>query len=67
MPIGLFHRFKNSFDMSPRNPLMEEVAHRINEDHTRPLPAEWLRQPFGPKRKIKAGLEWMTRHPAKPF
>src|SRR5208337_3891068 len=46
---------------------MEEVAHRVYEDHLRRLPPKWLRQLFRHQPEVKPLLVGMALHPAKSF
>jgi hypothetical protein len=41
---------------------MEEIAHRIDEDHSRPLPRQRLFKAFWPQSEVKTRLKQMTRY-----
>ena len=49
VPVRPFHRVEHGGDMRFRNVLVKKIAHRIDEDHTGPLPLKRLGQPFGPE------------------
>ena len=67
MPVGAFHRVEHGIDEAARHLLVEQVAHRIDEDHARPTPGKRLAQPLRPKREVEAALERMAGHSAKPL
>src|SRR5215831_10725947 len=61
VPVRLLHGAEDVANEFLRHILMEEVAHRIHEDHARLAPAKWLFKPFGPECEIEAVFEWMAR------
>ena len=56
-----------SRDVLVGNVLVEEVAHRVDEDHPRPPPAERLLEPLGPEPEVEALLVGVARHAAEPL
>ena len=67
MPIRRFHRIKDTVDEAFRDLLVEEVTHRIDEDHPWPLPAERLPNALGAQCEIKAIFKGMPGDPAPAF
>ena len=65
MPVCRFHRVEHAVDEFHRNALVEQIAHRIHEDHARSFPREWLGEAFGTERDIEPTSEWMTGHAAE--
>jgi hypothetical protein len=63
VPVGVFHRVENPRHITRGDILVEQVTHRIYEDHPRLLPFKRLRKAFGPQNEIKAVFERMPRHP----
>ena len=53
VPIRRFHRFEDPVHKSPVYALMEQVAHRIDEDHTWFLPPRWLRETRRPQAQVE--------------
>ena len=54
---------KTCFDVVVGNGLVEKVAHRVDEDHPRPLPAQRLLKPLGPEPEIEALLVGVPSDP----
>jgi hypothetical protein len=67
VPVGLFHRVEHGTDVRLGNVLVKEIAHRVDEDHARPLPIERLLEALGPQGEIETSLERMPGHAAKAF
>ncbi|CAD5253920.1 hypothetical protein BOSE21B_100047 [Bosea sp. 21B] len=65
MPIRQFHGVEHFRDETVRHILVEQVGHRVHEDHLRLPPTEWLLQAFGPERQIESVFERVSRHAAK--
>lgn len=65
VPIGPFHCVKHRLNMPPRYGLVEEIAHGIDEDHSRTLPSQRVTQTLGAQRQIETGFEWMTADASK--
>src|ERR1700684_1604514 len=61
MPVGLSHDLEDPLDIGVRNALVEEVAHRVDEDHPRTRPLQWLLQPLRPELELKALLVGVSR------
>src|SRR5665213_3609029 len=61
MPFGRFHRVEHPGDERVRHLFVEEVAHRVDENHPGPPPCKRLVQPFGSKGQIESVLEGMAR------
>ena len=53
-----------SRDELVRDVLVEQVAHRVHEDHPRPAPAQRLLEPLGPQPQVEALLVGVARHAA---
>src|ERR1051326_7824639 len=60
VPMRGFHRVENARDKFLGHLLVEEVAHRIYEDHARLAPMKWLLEARRAKCEIKAVLERMA-------
>ncbi|MDQ5894849.1 MAG: Response regulator [Actinomycetota bacterium] len=61
--VRLPHHRENLLDVVERNPLMEEIAHRVDEDDPWSLPLQRLVQAVRPKAQIEAlfvGVPWDT-------
>jgi hypothetical protein len=61
------HHVEDSSDELRRNILVEEVAHRIDEDHSRPFPTRRNLEPFRPKPQIETLLVRMAGNVSPPF
>jgi hypothetical protein len=57
----------NQIDEAERDFFVEEIAHRVDEDHLGVAPAKRLFQPFGPELKVKAVFKGVAWHPAETF
>ena len=57
VPIGAFHGVEYALDVLRGNVLVEEIAHRVDEDELRTPPVCGLFEAVGAKGQIKAGLE----------
>jgi hypothetical protein len=64
VPMGLSHDLEDLLEVGVRNTLVEEVAHRVDEDHSRPRPLQWLLQPLRPELQREALLVGVSRDPA---
>ena len=60
VPVRALHRIKHPINERPVNVLVEKVAHRIDENHPRPLPLARLLKPRRPQRQVEALLIRMT-------
>src|SRR6266404_4198441 len=67
VPVRLFHCVEDVIDELKGDFLVEEIAHRIDEDHLRFAPPQRLLQPLGTKLEVKAIFEGMSRDPAEPL
>ena len=67
MPRRRFHRIKYSRDELLRNFLVEEITHRVYEDHARRTPAERLLDPLRPERQVETTFERMSGCPPEPL
>ena len=67
MPVGGGHDPRDAQDVVLRDVFVEEVAHRIDEDHPRPRPTHGLAKLLGNKAEVEAAFVWMPRDPAKPL
>src|SRR5689334_21840688 len=56
VPVGPRHHLEDLSHVAHRNALMEYIAHRVDEDHPRPLPFERLAESRWPQAQIKALL-----------
>ena len=65
VPVGPFHRVADGLDELPRYPLMEQVRHRVDEDHPRFAPTQRLVQPLGSQSQVETGFERMPGHARK--
>src|SRR5215813_10081834 len=54
MPVSFDHYCSYSNDVIIGHVTVKEVAHRIDKDHLRSLPADWLNELFRHKAQIKA-------------
>src|SRR5262245_60227753 len=67
MPTRLDHHFSHSNDVIIGHVTVKEVAHRIDKDHLRSLPADWLNELFRHKAQIKALFIRMAFNSTKAF
>src|SRR5690606_24059856 len=67
VPVSRLHRVEDLVDEGVRNCLMEEVAHRVHEDHPATLPADRLVQALWSQGQVEARLKRVARHTAKPL
>ena len=67
MPVRRLHGFKDFEYEIGGHLLMEEVAHRVDEDGTRLFPFQGKLKPFRPQLEIEPLLKRMTWHSAKPL
>lgn len=67
VPIGRLHRVEYPIDEGCRYGLMEEIAHRVYENHPSTAPAQWLIQALGPEGQVKPVFEGMARHSTEPL
>src|SRR5262249_35085512 len=44
---------------------MKKVTHRVDENHFRRFPLQWLVQPLWPKRQVESCFVWMASHAAE--
>src|SRR5580704_10656728 len=65
MPVGLLHRLKDLVNEGTRHLFVEQVAHRVHEDHPRTRPLQWLVQSLGPEGEIEPSRKRMTWDPPK--
>jgi hypothetical protein len=47
VPVGLHHDLCHGLDVSVRNVLVEQIAHRIDEDHPWSRPPKWIDKLLG--------------------
>lgn len=64
MPICLLHGIEHLVDEGTVDVLVEQVAHRVHEDHPRLLPERGLFQPRRPERQVKSLLIGVARNAA---
>jgi len=67
VPRRLAHHGKDFLDKRHRNVLMEQIAHRVDEDHSRATPAQRLHEPLRPEAKIKALFVRVSRYASPAF
>ena len=67
VPVRRLHGLEDFEDEVGRHSLMEEIAHRVDEDGARLFPSQGKVQTLGPKLEVEPLLKRMTRHAAKPF
>ena len=65
--VGALHHLEDARDVVERDALVEEVAHRVDEDHPRLAPRERQLQPLGPEAQVEALLVGVTGHAAEPL
>jgi hypothetical protein len=61
MPVRLLHRIEHLVDELTVDVLVEQVAHRVHEDHPRLLPERGLFQSRRPERQVESllvGMSW---------
>ena len=61
---GLGHHGEDLLDELERDVRVEEVAHRVHEDHPRPAPPQRLPKPMRPEPEIEALLVGVVRYAA---
>ena len=64
MPLGAAHHVEDVLHKLVGDVLVEQVAHRVHEDHPRPLPTQRLVEPFRPEPKVESLLVGVTRDTA---
>src|SRR5271157_837760 len=67
VPVGFHHDIDNGGDVLVAHALMEQVAHRIHEDHSLARPAKWFSELVGNQSQIKSPLIGMPRHTPESF
>src|SRR5690349_17564610 len=65
MPVSRLHSIKNMINEFARYCLMEQIAHRVDENHSGLPPTNWLTQALRTKGEVKTGGEWVVPHVAK--
>ena len=65
MPVCLIHDLCNPADVIIRNVFVEQIAHRIDEDHPGGPPAERLQELFRNEPKVESLLVRVARHSTK--
>ena len=61
------HDAENVVNVFRWNPVVKEIAHRVDEDPLRLLPAKRLLQFFGDEAEVEALLKWMSLYSAEAF
>src|SRR5690606_39891241 len=64
MPVGFLHHVKNAINERAIDILVEEIAHRIHEDHAWLLPDKRLLEPRRPEPQTETLLVWMAGNTA---
>ena len=67
VPVRRLHGLEDFEDEVGRHSLMEEIAHRVDEDGARLFPFQWESETLGPKLEIKPLLKRMTWHTTEPL
>ena len=67
MPVGGLHGVEDAVDEIGWYTLVEQVAHRIDEDPTRPFPRKRLVQPLRAQCEVESVLEGMAGRTTKPL
>ena len=67
VPVGSGHHLRDRSHVLVRNSVVEQIAHRVHEDHTRCAPPERIAKLLRDKPEVEPELEGMPRHTAKPF
>ncbi len=67
MPVRTFHDAEHPVNEGGIDLLVEEVAHRVHEDHARFLPQVGLLQAGRPEPEIKVLFVWMARDATPTF
>jgi hypothetical protein len=62
---GNSHHLEDPRDVVVGDALVEQVAHRVDEDHPWSLPTQRMLKPIRPQLEREALLIGMTRHPNK--
>src|SRR5947207_10992271 len=61
---SLSHHPEDALDVLERDVLVEEIAHRVDEDHPRALPLQWVAESARPQAKVEALLVRVPLDPA---
>src|SRR5271166_6270066 len=67
VPVGFHHDIDNGGDVLVAHALVEQVAHRVHEDHSVARPAKWFGELVGNQSQIKSLLVGMPCHSTEPF
>ena len=67
VPVRSLHDVADGLDVVVGHVLVEEVAHRVDEDHFRRLPPQRLRQLFRHEPEVKSLLVRMPGHAPEPL
>src|SRR5579864_5717917 len=67
VPVRLFHGVENAIDELEGDFLVEEIAHRIDEDHLWFAPPQRLIQPLWTKLEVEAIFKGVSGDPAEPL
>src|SRR5262245_11743728 len=62
-----FHNSGHLLDVLVGNSVMEQVTHRVHEDHFRRRPSEWLSEFFRYDAEVEALLVRMSGHSTEAF
>jgi hypothetical protein len=65
MPVSVVHCIKYTINKALGNIFVEEVAHRIYKNHSRPTPLLRLINPVWPKLQVEPVFEWMASNAPK--
>jgi len=67
VPVSALHSVTHARDKLVRDFFMEQITHRVNEDHTRLAPAQRLFETLRTQRQIKAVFKRMASGSTKAF
>ncbi len=67
MPRRFRHDLENADHVLLGDIGVEQIAHRVDENSSRPAPGEWLFQALRPKRQVEALRVWVTWNTTPAF
>src|SRR5271157_1222838 len=67
VPVGFYHDIDNGGDVLVAHSLVEQVAHRVHEDHSVARPAKWFGELVGNEAKVESLFIGMPCHSTEPL
>src|SRR5271157_1890839 len=67
VPVGFHHDIDDGGDVLVAHALVEQVAHRVHEDHSLARPAKWFGELVGNEAQVESLLIGMPCHSTEPL